>query len=217
MDVYENAKLFRKYRTKQQLSTGIIQKQSNNRNERLSHVAFGSKMANDLNVNYVERKNASRQQQRHFKRDLSFHENANEVNNEIFSLSDTNFVTDAFTTTTTTTTSATTITATTNSTSNTDIVNRFMDPITGETMRYETIEAHCNCANKLDMECIIFESVPPSDYAKCICTFDNKMDIAWPCFNISACFEDGFCEPKQDYLIQSVNWPCLCRNRTTDS
>ncbi|VBB35440.1 unnamed protein product, partial [Acanthocheilonema viteae] len=114
MDVYENAKLFRKYRTKQQLSTGIIQKQSNNRNERLSHVAFGSKMANDLNVNYVERKNASRQQQRHFKRDLSFHENANEVNNEIFSLSDTNFVTDAFTTTTTTTTSATTITATTN-------------------------------------------------------------------------------------------------------
>ncbi|KAL3989652.1 degenerin family protein [Acanthocheilonema viteae] len=243
MDVYENAKLFRKYRTKQQLSTGIIQKQSNNRNERLSHVAFGSKMANDLNVNYVERKNASRQQQRHFKRDLSFHENANEVNNDIFSLSDTNFVTDAFTTTTTTTTSATTITATTNSTSNTDIVNRFMDPITdikifssindsilrskrmAETMRYEAIEAHCKCIGKSDMECIRFESVPPSDYAKCICTFDNEMDIAWPCFNISiwyeeecsACFEDGFCEPKQDYLIQSVNWPCLCRNRTTDS
>ncbi|EJW73741.1 hypothetical protein WUBG_15352 [Wuchereria bancrofti] len=30
-------------------------------------------------------------------------------------------------------------------------------------MRYEAIEAHCKCIGKSDMECIRFESMPPSD------------------------------------------------------
>lgn len=55
-------------------------------------------------------------------------------------------------------------------------------------MRYEAIEAHCKCIGKSDMECIRFESTPPSDDNKCICTYDIEMDIAWPCFNISLVF-----------------------------
>ncbi|CAG9529944.1 unnamed protein product [Cercopithifilaria johnstoni] len=92
--------------------------------------------------------------------------------------------------------------------------------------RYEPVEAHCNCIGKSDMECFRFESIPPSDYARCICTYDTDLDVAWPCFNISiwyeekcnACIANGFCVPIKDYSIQSAaELPCLCRNRTTDS
>uniref|UniRef100_A0A0R3S766 Uncharacterized protein n=1 Tax=Elaeophora elaphi TaxID=1147741 RepID=A0A0R3S766_9BILA len=220
MDVYENAKSFRKGPAKQQqLPIGIIRKQSNKQNERLSHL-FDSAMINDLNLNnHMRWENAKRRQRRHLKKNLFknnhtskiIHANANA--NEMFSLSDIYFITDSITTITTTTTTPTTIVTATANTA------------TVETMRYEAVEAHCKCIGKAEMECIRFESVPPSDKNKCICTYDNEMNTAWPCFNISiwyeeecsACFEEGFCMPKQDYSIPSANWPCLCRNRTVDS
>lgn len=60
--------------------------------------------------------------------------------------------------------------------------------IEAETMRYEAIEAHCKCIGKPDMECIRFESIPPSNNSRCICTYDKEMNTAWPCFNISLIF-----------------------------
>ncbi|VDK57785.1 unnamed protein product [Anisakis simplex] len=91
--------------------------------------------------------------------------------------------------------------------------------------RYEAIEAHCKCIGTMDMECIRFESVPLSNDAKCICTFDREMNVAWPCFNISVwqdeecpiCAEDGHCEPKSNENVISVNWPCMCRRRQSDT
>ncbi|CAG9529650.1 unnamed protein product, partial [Cercopithifilaria johnstoni] len=260
MDVYENAKSFRKNRVKQQLPIGIIRKQSYNQNKRLSHVAFDNKITNDdLNINYIRRGYARQRQKRNYKKN-SFKNNyttminkseiihANEMNNEIFSFSNTYFPTDTDTITTTATTIAAATTAI-STTGNTDITNTLtFTSIAGisttdiktfsnasdltlrskrmaEKTRYEVIEAHCKCIGKSEMECIRFESIPPSDNARCICTYDNEMNIAWPCFNISiwyeekcnACFEDGLCEPKEDYPTQSADWPCLCRNRTADS
>ncbi|EFO24735.1 hypothetical protein LOAG_03749 [Loa loa] len=259
MDVYENAKSFRrdKSRIKQQLPIGIIHRQSNKQKGRLSHL-FDNKMTNDLNINYLE--NVKRRQ-RHLQNDLFKsnnhintisqsninHESANEINDEIFPTSNIHFVTDTATTTITitTTTDTTTITIDTATTSSTTIANTLtsIDDIETivdvnnetatiirskrmvETMRYEAIEAHCKCIGKPDMECIRFESIPPSLDKRCICTYDNEMDIAWPCFNISiwyqeechVCFETGFCEPKEDDQIPSANWPCLCRNLTINS
>lgn len=136
MDVYENAKSFRKDRIKQQLPVGIIRKKTNNQKEHLSHLT-DSKMMNDLNVNYWE--NGRKRQQRHLKKDLFknnhtveinkfkiVHENANEIIDEIFSSSNTHFVTDTVATTTTTSTiETTTITTTTATTTNIiDIVSK---------------------------------------------------------------------------------------------
>uniref|UniRef100_F1KZA3 Degenerin deg-1 n=1 Tax=Ascaris suum TaxID=6253 RepID=F1KZA3_ASCSU len=75
----------------------------------------------------------------------------------------------------------------------------------------------------MDMECIRFESPPTSDSAKCICTYDREMNVAWPCFNISiwsneecpSCFEDGHCEPSTDDVV-GAKWPCMCRSRRSD-
>uniref|UniRef100_A0A8R1XSI2 Degenerin deg-1 n=2 Tax=Onchocerca TaxID=6281 RepID=A0A8R1XSI2_ONCVO len=229
MDVYENAKSFRKNRKKQQqLPIGITRKQhSNIQKEHLLHL-FDNEMINDLGN--VQR----RLQRRHLMKDLF--DNNHIIEHEIININESDVITDNITTT-----------------SNTDIINvsTFLSMATNpindkfktiedindattriprnkrmaEIKRYEPIEAHCKCIGKPDMECIRFESKPSSDNARCICTYDNEMNIAWPCFNISiwheeecnTCFEDGFCEPKEDQLIVAANWPCLCRNRTTDS
>ncbi|CAG9530206.1 unnamed protein product [Cercopithifilaria johnstoni] len=109
------------------------------------------------------------------------------MNNEI----NTYFPTD---TDTITTTAITTISVTTtiSTTGNTDIKTfsnvsdlTLRSKRTAKKMRYEPIEADCNCIGKSDMECFRFESIPPSDYARCICTYDTDLDVAWPCFNIS--------------------------------
>lgn len=55
-------------------------------------------------------------------------------------------------------------------------------------VQYEAVEAHCKCIGKANMECIRFESRPLTNYSRCICTYDNEMSIAWPCFNISLVF-----------------------------
>ncbi|VDM93255.1 unnamed protein product [Onchocerca ochengi] len=229
MDVYENAKSFRKNRKKQQqLPIGITRKQhSNIQKEHLLHL-FDNEMINDLGN--VQR----RLQRRHLMKDLF--DNNHIIEHEIININESDVITDNITTT-----------------SNTDIINlsTFLSMATNpindkfktiedindattriprnkrmaEIKRYEPIEAHCKCIGKPDMECIRFQSKPSSDNARCICTYDNEMNIAWPCFNISiwyeeecnTCFEDGFCEPKEDQLIVAANWPCLCRNRTTDS
>ncbi|VDN02452.1 unnamed protein product [Thelazia callipaeda] len=94
-----------------------------------------------------------------------------------------------------------------------------------EKVRYEVAEAHCRCIGRAEMECIRFQSIPPTVHDKCICTYDNEMDMAWPCFNISiwyrescnVCSGDGFCEPRANHDTKGANWPCLCRNRTLDS
>lgn len=99
MDVYENAKSFRKDHIKQQSPNGINRKQSNNQNERLSqHVQFDKETIN------VKRENTKGRQKRHFKID-SFQNNypitinaihENEI--EMFSLSDTGLITDTIAT-----------------------------------------------------------------------------------------------------------------------
>ncbi|VDM60094.1 unnamed protein product [Angiostrongylus costaricensis] len=104
--------------------------------------------------------------------------------------------------------------------------------------RYEAVEAHCRCVGNIDMECIRFET-PPKDevsfsessksMAKCVCTFDREMMVAWPCFNASvwfdhtcpSCKEDGYCEYalKESEVISGelLGWSCKCRNRTQSS
>ncbi|VDM46695.1 unnamed protein product [Toxocara canis] len=92
------------------------------------------------------------------------------------------------------------------------------------TRRYEAIEAHCKCIGTADMECIRFESPPTSENAKCVCTYDREMNVAWPCFNASiwfngecpSCFEDGQCEPAAEKGNIGASWPCMCRSRHSD-
>ncbi|KAJ1351933.1 hypothetical protein KIN20_008112 [Parelaphostrongylus tenuis] len=95
--------------------------------------------------------------------------------------------------------------------------------------RYEAVEAHCRCVGNIDMECIRFETPPNDETAKCVCTYDREMMVAWPCFNSSvwfdhvcpSCKEDGYCEYalKESEVIPEglTGWSCKCRNRTSDS
>ncbi|VDO60312.1 unnamed protein product [Onchocerca flexuosa] len=100
MDVYENAKSFRKGRKKpQELPTGIIRKQPTSiQKEQLLHL-FDNKMTNDLNINDLG--NVKRQfQRRHLTKDL-FEDN-HFIEPEIIDINGNDFITDNITTTSST-------------------------------------------------------------------------------------------------------------------
>uniref|UniRef100_A0A915Q088 Uncharacterized protein n=1 Tax=Setaria digitata TaxID=48799 RepID=A0A915Q088_9BILA len=263
MDVYENAKSFRKGRTKQQTLFGSVPKRLKNQRKQRSMELFDSEQRHNLNLNYWKnqklRRNIENGPSDHYFQNydntptIKFELMNADVNDEVITRSSDDAATSSdvhFTLSSDIHQTSSGIHADINTSDNTTLKSPILNYAEDDddngavrnasnsadatvsrirrmamTVRYEAIEAHCKCIGKADMECIRFESVPLSDNSKCICTYDNEMNIAWPCFNISiwyeeecsACFEDGFCEPKNEGPIQSANWPCLCRNRTVDS